>query len=99
MNDWLGGVSHQEILDHYGDISCHGEKSYWPKDTVLKRVAMLPEVLRGQNAEKKAFRIVIDYDPDFPDALVLFFYDDKEGCGEWSKDWMKEKTNPEPQPR
>ena len=43
----------------------------WPNDgDALIRLGRLPEVLRLHQAEKKKIRIVFDYDPDFPKALL-----------------------------
>ena len=43
----------------------------WPNDgDALIRLGHLPEVLRLHQAEKKKIRIVFDYDPDFPKALL-----------------------------
>lgn len=64
-----------EVMEHFGymeGIPLDAGIGCWPNDAdlILKRLAMLPEVLKRRGALKRKIRIVFDYDPDFPRALL-----------------------------
>lgn len=64
-----------EVLEHFGyadGLSPDVGIGCWPNDVdlILARLAMLLEVLRQRDALKRTIRIVFDYDPDFPRALL-----------------------------
>lgn len=63
--------SGQEVLTHFAYGNTAPTNGIWPNDgTALGRLGKLPEVLHLCQAEKKKIRIVFDYDPDFPKALL-----------------------------
>lgn len=71
---WEDGVSPKIVRRHYGypdteipQTTYHG---YWPKGLVMKRITMLPEFIQFTGLEKKKFRLVLDYDPEFPRAMI-----------------------------
>jgi len=72
MNVWEDGTNQETICAHYGyaDTGQSVQRGYWPKETVMERIALIPEYLRLSGLEKKRFRLVLDYDPDFPRALI-----------------------------
>lgn len=71
---WGDGLNPKMICGHYGYMDVNaiqsGYHGYWPKETVLSRIAELTQVLSLMDAEKRKFRIVLDYDPEFPRALL-----------------------------
>ena len=62
-----------EVLRHFGYSEDTQEKGVgigcWEKSTVFERFAKLPELIPYLDKNKK-IRIVFDYDPDFPRALL-----------------------------
>lgn len=76
---WEDDVNTQTICEHYGyqDVAAvlrvlHG---FWPKGAVLENIAKIPELLRMEAAEEKKFRIILDYDPEFPRAMIQILMD------------------------
>lgn len=64
-----------EVMEHFGymeGIPLDVGIGCWPNDAdlILKRLAVLPEVLKQRDALKRKIRIVFDYDPDFSSALL-----------------------------
>lgn len=67
------GPTPEEVLRHFGYPEDTQEKGVgigcWEKGTVFERFANLPELIPYLDKNKK-IRIVFDYDPDFPRALL-----------------------------
>lgn len=63
----------EAVFKHYGystESAAH-YCGFWPNDgTALDRLGDLPEALRLCKAEKQKIRIVFDYDPEYPMALI-----------------------------
>ena len=63
----------EEIFRHYGYPEDTPDKDVgiglWDKSDALDRLAKLPEMLPYLDGNKK-IRVVFDYDPDFPKALL-----------------------------
>lgn len=70
---WDDGLSGEAVCRHFGydpgsiETIPHG---FWPNETVMKRIRKIPEYLKLAGADKKKFRIIIDYDPEFQRALA-----------------------------
>ena len=61
------------ILKHYGynGDSTAQTIGLWPNDgTAIARLGQLPEALGLYKAEKSKIRVVFDYDPDYPRAVL-----------------------------
>lgn len=63
----------KDTLKHYGYPEDIPDKDVgiglWDKSDALDRLAKLPEMLPYLDGNKK-IRVVFDYDPDFPKALL-----------------------------
>lgn len=63
----------KDALKHYGYPEDTPDKDVgiglWDKSDALDRLAKLPEMLPHLDGNKK-IRVVFDYDPDFPKALL-----------------------------
>ena len=63
----------KDTLKHYGYPEDTPDKDVgiglWDKSDALDRLAKLPEMLPYLDGNKKV-RVVFDYDPDFPKALL-----------------------------
>lgn len=63
----------KDTLKHYGYLEDTPDKDVgiglWDKSDALDRLAKLPEMLPYLDGNKK-IRVVFDYDPDFPKALL-----------------------------
>lgn len=78
MQVWEDGTNPETIFEHYGytDLDRFQRRSedcrcgYWPKETVMERITAIPEFLELTKLCTKRFRIVIDYDPEFPRTLI-----------------------------
>ncbi len=67
------GPTIQNVLKHYGyhDESMAPTVGLWSNNgTAIARLENLPEVLSLYKAEKRKIRVVFDYDPDYPKALL-----------------------------
>lgn len=66
----------EATLKHYGydtEIAAPA-MGLWSNDgTTISRLGKLPEVLSMYKAEKRKIRVVFDYDPDYPRALLQVF--------------------------
>lgn len=67
---WPDGVNSRMVLEHYGYKKDHdGPRGFWRNDgTVFQRFCEIPEVI--QQFGRGKVRVIFDYDPDFPRALV-----------------------------
>lgn len=72
---WGDGLNGEAVCRHFGydpgsiETIPHG---FWPNETVMERIQKIPECIKLEGADKKKFRIIIDYDPEFQRALVQF---------------------------
>ena len=71
---WEDNTTPELINAHFGytdhlDIATHPH-GYWPLDTVMDRLPKLTDFLAQEGLLKEKFRIVLDYDPEFPRAMV-----------------------------
>lgn len=69
------GFNPGKVLGHYGyDASAARSGSvmlgFWQNDEVMKKLALLPELLEKHRSSNGKVRITFDYDPEFPRALV-----------------------------
>ena len=62
------------ICQHYGykdfEAIQTGHHGYWPKESFIERVGLIPDFLRLSGLEKRKFRIILDFDPEFPRAMI-----------------------------
>lgn len=67
---WPDGVNSRMVLEHYGYERDHdGPRGFWSNDgTIFQRFCEIPEVI--QQFGRGKVRVIFDYDPDFPRALV-----------------------------
>jgi len=71
------GILEAEILRHYGydpakfaaDEKAGMGCGFWNRDNALQRLKALPDVIQYLDPNKK-IRIVFEYDPDFPAAMI-----------------------------
>ena len=69
----------ETVAAHYGYKSLSSKRGMWPiAPGVLDRLSRLPEVLD----EKKKFRVIFDYDPEFQRALIQIFEDQTSTQGQ-----------------
>lgn len=76
-----GGVMHEvaetqglpgieETCRHFGypNVRAIGATThaYWPKEELFKLLEVVPKLIHSRGMEKEKFRIVLDYDPEFP---------------------------------
>lgn len=70
-------VSPQMICGHYDYPDHEALKTryhaFWPREAVFDRIDQLSLVLRLIGGSEKRFRVVIDYDPEYPRALLQIF--------------------------
>jgi len=73
---WEDGTNPQIICNHYGyadhETIQAGHHGYWPMDTVMERITLIPEFIQHEGLDKQKFRLVLDYDPEFPRAMARF---------------------------
>lgn len=63
-------LNSQKTAEHYGYFLIASKRACWKNEPgVLENIRLLPEVL----SEDKKFRVIIDYDPEFPRVLVQVF--------------------------
>lgn len=81
MTMWDDGTNPQMVCKHYGysdiDAIQKNYHAYWPKDTVMARITQIPEFLQLAGMKERKFRIILDYDPEFPRAMVRVLCDQK----------------------
>ena len=67
---WPDGVNSRMVLEHYGyKRDLDGPRGFWSNDgTIFERFCKIPEVIQQFGNGK--IRVIFDYDPDFPRALV-----------------------------
>ena len=86
---WEDGTNGPRTLEHYGyspeDYLTGGvSRGFWPNDgTALEKLKNLPEYIQLAHPAQK-IRIVFDYDPEYPRALIQVF------SGKWGE---KQCTN------
>lgn len=79
-----------DALEHFGyleGIPPEVRISCWPNnaDLIRKRLATLPDILNQRSPLKSKIRIVFDYDPDYPKALLQIWGLDTESVDELDK--------------
>ena len=68
--------SRNEVLAHYGysmeELRKEGEvgTGIWNKEEAFVRLGSLPDFMKFVDSTKKA-RIIFEYDPDYPKALLI----------------------------
>lgn len=65
-------INTKDVFEHYGyeyDNPLHGV-GLWPNETVIQRLENLPAIFEQYGYEKRKVKIILDYDPDFPRALL-----------------------------
>lgn len=75
---WPDGTSPETVYQHYGydpESGHHCTRGFWPREQLTERLSELPDFVKLEGLTKKKFRIVIDYDPEFPRALAQTFYE------------------------
>ncbi len=63
-------MSSDDILKRYGYSVPAPTIGRWPVSGALDRLSSLPKALRLMGAGEQKIRIVFDYDPDLPEALL-----------------------------
>lgn len=67
------GVSEKEIWEHYGydmeKIHAEGGFGIWPREKAFENLKGIADFVKFVDKNKKA-RIVFEYDPDFPAAVI-----------------------------
>lgn len=72
-NTDAGDIRREDVFGHFGYLEDDYAPSVgiWPNnDGTLSRLGGLPEVLQSFGGAQKKIRIVFDYDPNFPKALL-----------------------------
>lgn len=62
----------KDVFEHYGyeyDNPLQGV-GIWANETVIQRLKNLPAIFEQYGYEKRKVKIIFDYDPDFPRALL-----------------------------
>lgn len=70
---WEDGMSREKVLEHYGYKDTqepHVAMGFWAKETVPERIGKLSDALKETLDFKKKFRVIFEYDPDFPRAYL-----------------------------
>ena len=70
---WDDGVNARLVAEHYGYTSDElaPTRGFWRNDkTVLKRLSEVQVLLEQFSDPGKKIRVVFDYDPDYPRALI-----------------------------
>ena len=65
-----------DVLKHFGYEGLDGIEGIgiWPNDgTAIDRLRNLPEAIKVMGADTRKIRVVFDYDPDFPKAIIQIF--------------------------
>lgn len=65
-------ISPKDVFEHYGyeyDNPLHGV-GLWSNETVIKRLENLSSLVEQYAYGKQKVKIIFDYDPDFPRALL-----------------------------
>ena len=65
----------EEARAHFGcEQNGSGEIAHgcWPSEKVMEELAALPSAMLLMGLNKKKFRLVLDYDPEFPWAIIRF---------------------------
>ena len=65
----------EDTLRHFGYLESRKESEWhqhWDKSEYLKKLLFLPEFINIELKHEK-FKMVLDYDPDYPNALIQFF--------------------------
>lgn len=74
---WEDGVCPQAVCEHYGypdhEALQNRYHAFWPQEATFDRIDQLSLVLRLMGGSEKRFRAVIDYDPEYPRALLQIF--------------------------
>lgn len=70
---WEDGLNSKMVFEHYGHDA--GDRTQgigmWPNDgTVFKRLSALPEALEHFGDPTKKIRVIFDYDPNYPRAMI-----------------------------
>lgn len=66
---WPDGLNPEKVFEHYGYVNNPNMfKGFWENNgTVLEKLKRLPDILDPT----QKIRIVFEYDPDFPRALLF----------------------------
>lgn len=70
---WDDGVNARLVAGHYGYTSDElaPTRGFWRNDgTVLKKLSEVQELLEKFGDPEKKIRVVFDYDPNYPRALI-----------------------------
>lgn len=62
----------EDTLRHFGYREATKWHQHWDKSEYLKKLLFLPEFINIELKHKK-FKLVLDYDPDYPNVLIQFF--------------------------
>ncbi len=65
----------ENTLRHFGYSEIQEEsewRQHWDKSEYLKKLLFMPEFINIELKHEK-FKMVLDYDPDYPNALIQFF--------------------------
>ena len=65
----------EDTLRHFGYSESREVaefRQHWDKSEYLKNLLSMPEFINIELKHKK-FKMVLDYDPDYPNALIQFF--------------------------
>lgn len=68
-------IGTDEARAHFGcEQNGSGEIAHgcWPSEKVMEELAELPSAMLLMGLNKKKFRLVLDYDPEFPWAIIRF---------------------------
>ena len=78
-----GASDPKNVISHYGHnwAAVAYARGFWPRENFVKRLSKLGEFVELDGLTKKKFRIVIDYDTEFPIALVQVFCPPPQSSG------------------
>lgn len=70
---WEDGITPSMVMKHYGydnNDKTHAVGMWLNDDTVFQKLRELSDVVERFSDPRKKIRIIFDYDPDFPRALL-----------------------------
>ena len=71
-------MNKSEAFQHFGYTDTRKLDRYpngaglWPREKLHENLLKIPEFLEKEHAGEKKFRIVLDYDPEYPTVLFRF---------------------------